>query len=98
MKSYITPLVICAALFLIGCAVGSGSEMSPLLAGYLAASIYGGWGVTGLLFSRIFIMLDLRSIAIYYLVRIILSVIVGVVATPVYLGYCVYKLIKLAKK
>jgi hypothetical protein len=94
-KRYIKPLVICAVLFLVGCAVGAGSDLGPLLTGYLLASLYGGWGATGLLFSRIFILLDLRSIAIYLLVRVVLSVLVGVVATPVYLGYCVYKLIKM---
>lgn len=97
-KNYIKPLVICAVLFFVGCAVGACNELGSLQTGYILASLYGGWGATGLLFSRIFISLDLRSIAIYFLVRIILSIFVGVVATPVYLGYCIYKLIKLRFK
>ena len=97
-KSYLKPLIICAVLFVVGCAVGSGTSQSPFLIGYLFMSLYGGWGTVGMLFSHIFVLLDLRSIAIYYLVRVILSILVGVVATPIYLGYCIYKLIRLSTK
>ena len=96
-KTYLMPLIICAILFVVGCAVGCSSE-TPLLIGYLCMSLYGGWSAVGMLFSHIFVLLDLRSIAIYYLVRVILSILVGVVATPIYLGYCIYKLIRLSTK
>lgn len=97
-KTYLMPLIVCAVLFMIVCTIGGGISESPLLIGYLCMSLYGGWGAVGLLFNHIFVMLDLRSIAVYILVRVILSVIVGVVATPFYLGYCIYRLIKLERK
>ena len=48
--------------------------------------------------SNIFISLDIRSIVFYYGLKILLAVIIGIFATPIFLGYCIYKLIREALK
>lgn len=96
--SYIRPLVGCTAFFLIGCAIAGGAGEPPLLGGYLLTCLYGGWNCVGKLFEGIFIMLDLRSIATYYILRALLAILVGMVLTPFYLIYCIYKLLTISVK
>lgn len=62
--------------------------------GYIFTCIYGGWNIVGLLFSNIFVTLNIQSIILYYGLRILLSIIVGIFATPIYLIYCIYKIIE----
>lgn len=90
--SYIRTLVGCTIFFIIGCIIGNSAGESPLMIGYLLACLYGGWSSVGKLFANIFIMLDLRSIATYFIVRAVLAILVGLVTTPFYLIYCIYKL------
>lgn len=59
---------------------------------------YGGWLFLGRLFSDLLIVLTLPTIVVYYIFKAILSVIIGVVATPIYIGYWIYKLFRLSTK
>ena len=95
LKTYAMPLVVCALLFGLGCLLGGRMGEMPLIVGYIFTCVYGGWNVVGLLFSNIFISLNMQSIIFYYGLRILLSVIVGVFTTPIYLGYCLFKIIQL---
>ena len=49
-------------------------------------------------FANIFITLDIHSIIFYYGLKAMLAMIVGIVATPVFLGYCIFKHIQNARK
>ena len=69
-------------------------DMEPLVMSYIFTCVYGGWSIVNMFFSNIFISLNLQSIIFYYGVKILLSVVVGVFATPIFLGYCVYKIIR----
>ena len=94
LKTYITPLIVCALLFGLGCIVGAKMGELPVMMGYIFTCIFGGWNIVGLLFSNIFVTLNIQSIILYYGLRVLLSVIVGVFATPIYLIYCIYKIIE----
>lgn len=98
IKDYSKPLFVCAAMFIIGCLVGSGLGGDAILMGYLFTCIYGGWSIVGMFFSNIFVTLDLNSIVLYYGLRIVLSAVIGIFATPIFLGYCIYKIIKTKQK
>lgn len=100
MVNYAKPLVVCAIFFLVGCLVGksAGFGDAPAIMGYIFTCIYGGWSIVDMFLSNIFISLDIRSIVFYYGLKIILAVIIGIFATPIFLGYCIYKLIREALK
>lgn len=96
MMNYAKPLVACAIFFLVGCLVGksAGFGDAPAIMGYIFTCIYGGWSIVNMFFANIFISLDLHSIVIYYGLKIMLAMIVGVFTTPIFLGYCLYKVIR----
>ena len=98
IKEYSKPLAICTVMFIIGCIVGSGLGEDAILMGYLFTCIYGGWSIVSMFFSNIFVTLDLHSIVLYYGLRIVLSAVIGIFATPIFLGYCIYKIIKTKQK
>ena len=98
IKDYSKPLFVCTVMFIIGCLVGSGLGWDAILMGYLFTCIYGGWSIVGMFFSNIFVTLDLNSIVLYYGLRIVLSAVIGIFATPIFLGYCIYKIIKTKQK
>lgn len=95
-KNYVRPLIVCAALFAVGClaagALGMGEQ--PLLLGYIFMCIYGGWSIVDMFFSHIFISLNIHSIIFYYGLKILLAMVVGIFTTPVFLGYCLYRIIR----
>lgn len=94
LKAYITPLIVCLLLFALGYIVGSSFGESPFIMGYIFTCIYGGWSIVGMIFSNIFVSMNIQSIIFYYGLRILLSVIVGVFTTPIHLIYCIYKIIE----
>ena len=98
LKTYLMPIIVCSFLFVVGCAIGGNSSGNPLFIGYIFTCIYGGWSIVNMFFTNIFISLDLRSIIFYFGLKIILSIIIGVFTTPVFLGSCIYKLIRLSFK
>lgn len=98
--TYAKPLIVCAILFVVGCLVGKsfGFGDEPAIMGYIFTCVYGGWSIVNMFFANIFISLDLHSIIFYYGLKIMLSMIVGIFATPIFLGYCIYKIIHEAMK
>ena len=98
--TYAKPLIVCAILFVVGCLVGKsfGFGDEPAIMGYIFTCVYGGWSIVNMFFANIFITLDLHSIIFYYGLKIMLSMIVGIFATPIFLGYCIYKIIHEAMK
>lgn len=97
-KAYLKPIIVCTLLFGVGCLIGSKIGEPPTMMGYIFTCIYGGWNIVDMFFSNIFVSLNINSLIFYYGLRIILSVIVGVFATPIFMGYCIYKLIWLKLK
>ena len=98
--TYAKPLIVCAILFVVGCLVGKsfGFGDEPAIMGYIFTCVYVGWSIVNMFFANIFISLDLHSIIFYYGLKIMLSMIVGIFATPIFLGYCIYKIIHEAMK
>ena len=98
LKNYSKPLFVCTIMFGIGCLIGSSMGEDAIIMGYLFTCIYGGWSIVGMFFQNIFVSLDAHSIFMYYALRIIFSAIIGVFATPIFLGYCIYKIIQTKTK
>ena len=98
LKNYSKQLFVCTIMFAIGCLIGSSMGEDAIIMGYLFTCIYGGWSIVGMFFQNIFVSLDAHSIFMYYALRIILSAIIGVFATPIFLGYCIYKIIQTKTK
>ena len=98
IKTYSKPLIVCAICFVVGCLIGKGFGDTPFIMGYIFTCIFGGWSIVDMFFRNIFISLDLHSIVFYYGLKAFLAMLTGIVATPVFLGYCIYKLIYTAKK
>lgn len=98
IKNYSKPLLVCAIMFAIGCLAGSSLEGDAIIVGYLFTCIYGGWSIVSMFFQNIFVSLDAHSIFMYYAIKILLSAVIGVFATPIFLGYCIYKIIKTKSK
>lgn len=98
--NYAKPLIVCAILFVVGCMMANslGLGDTPAIIGYILTCIYGGWSIVNIFFSNIFITLDIHSIIFFYGLKAMLAMIVGIVATPVFLGYCIFKLIQNARK
>lgn len=95
MLAYLRPIIVCVIMFFIGCLIGGGSE-NPVFIGYIFTCIYGGWSIVNMFFSNIFVTLDFHSIILYYGLKVFFSIVIGVFTTPIFLGYCIYKLIRLS--
>lgn len=89
---YAKPLVICLVLYIIGYNIGIlGPDRT--LGAYLVISVYTGWKIINQFLPNIFIWFSFRAIFWYYLIRIVVSVFIGILVSPFYLGYCIVKLI-----
>ena len=90
---YIKPLIICAILYIIGTNL---DFMGPTSAfnGYMVMSIYAGWKVIDQFIPNLFVWFNLKAILWYYLIRVAISMFIGAFTTPIYLIYCVVRVIK----
>ena len=91
-KPYIKPIIICTVLYIIGYNVeifGSDNAMG----GYMCMSIYAGWKIIDQFLPTLLVWFNFRAILWYYLIRIAISMLIGAIATPVYLIYCVIRMV-----
>lgn len=88
---YIKPVAICAILYIIGYNV---ELFGPdnVMGGYMCMSIYAGWKIIDQFLPTLFIVFNIRTIFLYYLIRVAISMCIGAIATPFYLIYCVIRL------
>lgn len=61
-------------------------------------SIYAGWKIIDQFLPNLFIWFNIQALFWYYLIRIVMSMFIGAFATPLYLFYCVIRLILLLIK
>lgn len=95
--TYIKPIIICTILYIIGYNIeifGPDNAMG----GYMCMSIYAGWKIIDQFLPNLFIWFNIRAIFWYYLIRIAISMLIGAIATPIYLIYCVIRLIHIVIK
>ncbi len=92
--SYIKPLIICAVLFAVGYSIGDFFGDNAL-GGYLIMSAYAGWKILNQFLPRFFLWFSLRSALMFYLLKLGIAMLIGAFATPIYIVYCIYKLIRL---
>ncbi len=90
---YIKPLVWCVVLFIVGYSLGDlfGDKM---FGGYMIMCAYAGWKFINQFCPSVFVWFSLRAIYMFYLLKLGISMLIGFFATPIYLVYCVYKLIR----
>lgn len=96
--AYIKPLIVLLFLFIVGCVIGRNFGDSPVIMGYLFTCIYGEWSIVNQFLSNIFISLDIHSIIFYYGLKILLATVIGIFATPIYIGYCIVKIVLILVK
>lgn len=57
-------------------------------------SIYAGWKVINQFIPNLFVWFNLKAIFWYYLIRISVSMFIGMIVTPIYLLYCTVMLVR----
>lgn len=95
LREYIVPLLLCALLFVIGY---NAEFMGPdrLFGAYMLMSVYGGWKFINRFCPFIFVWFSVEAIFWYFLIKVALSMLIGFFVTPVYLGYCIWRIGRLA--
>lgn len=91
--SYIKPLIVCLILYIVGYnleILGPDQEFGA----YILMCAYGGWKFINKFCPNVFLWFSLRAIFMYYLFKLGVSIFIGFFVTPLYLIYCVYKLVK----
>lgn len=91
--SYIKPLVVCLILYIIGYHL---EIMGPDRAfdAYMLMCAYAGWKFINRFCPSVFMWFSLRAMFMYYLFKLGISMFIGFFATPFYIAYCVYKLVR----
>lgn len=95
--SYIKPILVCLILFVIGYNVDILGQDNAM-GGYMCMSIYAGWKIIDQFLPNLFIWFNIQALFWYYLIRIVMSMFIVAFATPLYLFYCVIRLILLLIK
>ena len=90
---YLKPLIICIILYFIGYNLKIFNP-DDTLGGYMCMSIYAGWKVINQFIPNLFVWFNLKAIFWYYLIRISVSMFIGVIVTPIYLLYCTVMLVR----
>lgn len=90
--SYIKPIVICSILFIIGYNLEIWGP-DRTFGAYMLMCAYAGWKFINS-FCPSVIWFNLHSLFMYYLFKLVISMIIGFFATPFYLIFCIYRLIR----
>ena len=90
---YFKPLVICAALYIIGYHI---EIMGPdrKFGAYMLMCAYSGWKFINWFCPNVVVWFSLRSIFLYFLFKLAVSMFIGFFMTPFYLLYCIYRLVR----
>lgn len=92
LVQYIKPLIICAVLFAIGYNIDlTGQNFT--MNGYMVMCIYVGWKTIDQFIPNLFVWFSIKAIVWYYLIRVAVSMFIGIFAAPVYLIYCIIMII-----
>ena len=94
---YLKPFVICTLLFVIGYHSGIFGEYDQLFGAYMVACAYGGWKFVNQCLPNLFVVFEMKAIIMFYIVKFVVSMLIGFFVTPFYLLYCLYHLIRLIK-
>ena len=91
---YVKSFVFCIILFVIGY---NFEIMGPdrFMGAYMLMCAYGGWKAINQFFPMIFVWFNMQSVFWFFLIKLAISMILGVFVTPVYLIYCLYKIVRL---
>lgn len=90
---FLKPFIVCAILF----AVGYNLEVfgsDEFMGGYMLMCAYGGWKAINQFAPMIFVWLDMRSVLMFFLLKLAISMFIGFFLTPIYLVYCLVKIIR----
>lgn len=94
LTHYVKPLICCLILFIIGYNL---EIMGPdrFFGAYMLMCAYGGWKAINQFFPMIFVWFSLGAVLWHFLIKLAISMFLGVFITPVYLIYCLYKILRL---
>lgn len=97
LAHYIKPFIICIILFVIGYNI---EILGPDhgFGAYMLMCAYGGWKAINQFAPMIFVWFTLEAVFWHYLIKLAISMFLGFFITPVYLVYCLYKIVRLIIK
>ena len=97
LAHYIKPFIICIILFAIGYNI---EILGPDhgFGAYMLMCAYGGWKAINQFVPMIFVWFTLEAVFWHYLIKLAISMFLGFFITPVYLVYCLYKIVRLIIK
>ena len=94
---YIKPFIFCIILFIIGYNVEIfGPDQG--LGAYMLMCAYGGWKAINQFAPMIFIWFTFNALLLHLLIKLAISTFLGFFITPVYLVFCLYKIVRLIIK
>lgn len=97
LAHYIKPFIICVILFVIGYNLEIfGPDQA--FGAYMLMCAYGGWKAINQFAPMIFVWFTFEAIFWHYLIKLAISMFLGFFITPVYLVYCLYKIVRLIIK
>ncbi len=96
LAHYLKPFIFCLILFIIGYNL---EIVSPdeFLGGYMLMCAYGGWKAINQFAPMIFVWFNIEALLWHFLFKLFISMFLGFFITPIYLVYCLYKIIQLIK-
>lgn len=89
---YTKPITICIILYIIGYHI---ELLGPdrHLGAYMLMSAYAGWKFINKFLPTFFVWFSLRSIFMFYLLKLSVSMVIGFFTTPLYMVYSIYKFV-----
>lgn len=94
---YIKPFIFCIILFVIGYNVEILGQDQGFGA-YMLMCAYGGWKAINQFAPMIFIWFTFNALLLHLLIKLAISMFLGFFITPVYLVFCLYKIVRLIIK
>lgn len=94
---YIKPFIFCIILFIVGYNLEIFGP-DQCFGAYMLMCAYSGWKAINQFAPIIFVWFNMESVFWYLLIKLVISIFLGFFITPVYLVYCLYKIIRLIIK
>lgn len=65
--------------------------------GYMTMSVYSGWKIINRFLPNLFVWFSVKAIFWYYLIKVAISMFIGIFTSPIYLIYCIIMIIRLTR-
>lgn len=97
LSHYIRPFIFCIILFIAGYNIEIFAPNQGFGA-YMLMCTYGGWKAVNQFAPMTFVWFTFEAIFGHFLIKLAISIFLGFFIIPVYLMYCLYKIVRLIIK